>query len=165
MPMNTEPSASSETTSQARPIHQEGRSAVDAFDPEELFYRRYSAVHVVSGQIMPQIIKFPKPSFTRSKFSRPEDVLHVDCCDGKQYVGWGVVEGKVSDLRVSAESGDKRKFVTSPRHVPEKTCYSHSELWCLCAPSLEDSKPSESAKEKIRILLSRALKVRIQATA
>jgi len=165
MPMNTEHSTSSDTTSEAKPIHQQGRSAVDAFGPEELLYRRYSATHVVSGQVVPQTIRFPKPSFNRSEFSRPEDVLHPDCCGGNQHLGWGVIEGSVSDLCVSAASGDNRLFVMSPKHVPETTCYAHSELWCLCPPNSEDSKPSQSAKEKIRILLSRALKIRIQATA
>jgi hypothetical protein len=164
MPTNPEQSLSSEATSQARPMHQEGRSGVDSFDPDEFLYRRYALVHFVDGRVLPQSISFPKPSFNRSKFSGPEDVLHVDCCGGKELFGWGVVEGRASDLSVSAESGDKRKFTLYPKHVPEPSCYAHSELWCS-SPSSEDARPTESAKEKLRILLSRELRVKIAATA
>ena len=145
-------------------MHQEGRTVVDTFDADEFLYRRYALVHFADGQVLPQSIRFPKPSFNRSKFSRPEDVLHVDCCDGKELPGWGVLEGRASDLSVSAESGDKRKFTLYPKHAPKPTCYPHSELWCS-SPSSEDAKPTESSKEKLRILLSRALKVKIPATA
>ena len=164
MSTNPERSLSSEATSQARPIHQDGRGAVDSFNPDEFLYRRYALVHFVDGRVLPQSISFTKPSFNRSKFSRPEDVLHVDCCGGKELLGWGVVEGRASDLSVSAESGDERKFTLYPKHVPEPTCYAHSELWCS-SPSSEDAKPTQSSKEKLRILLSRALKVKIPATA
>jgi len=104
MPTNPEQSPSSEATSQARPMHQDGRTAVDSFDPDEFLYRRYALVHFADGQVLPQSISFPKPSFNRGKFSRPEDVLHVDCCDGKELMGWGVLESKVSEIMVSAES-------------------------------------------------------------
>ena len=164
MPTSPEHSPSSESTSQPRPSHQDGRPAVDAFDSDELLYRRYAMVHFVDGQVLPQSIRFPKPSFNRSKFSRPEDVLHVDCCNGKELSGWGVLESSWSELSVSAVSGDERQFTLYPKHMPEPTCYAHAELWCASADS-QDSKPSESAKEKLRILLSRALKVKIPATA
>lgn len=163
MPTNPKQSPSSEATSQARPMHQDGRAAVDSFDPHEFLYRRYAMVHFADGQVLPQSISFPEPSFNRSKFSRPEDVLHVDCCDGKELPGWGVLESGASDLSVSAESGDNRKFTLYPKHVPTPACYAHSELWCS-SPSSQDAKPTESAKEKLRILLSRALKVKIPAT-
>ena len=164
MPTNPEHSPSSEATSQARPMHQEERAALDTFDPDELLYRRYSLAHIVDDKVVPQSIRFPKPSFNRSKFSMPEDVLHVDCCDGKELPGWGVLESSVSDLSVSAESGDNRTFKLYPKHVPKPTCYAHSELWCS-SPASEDAKPTDSVKEKLRIKLSRALKVRIPATA
>lgn len=164
MPMSPERSPSSEATSQARPLHQDGRTIVDAFESDEFLYRRIAMVHLADGQVLPQSIRFPKPSFNRSKFSSPQDVLHTDCCGGKEQPGLGVVEGMVADLCVSAESGDMRRFTTYPKHVPEPTCYAHSELWCA-SPNSEDVRPSESAKEKLRILLARALRVRIPATA
>jgi len=164
MPTSLKPSLSSEATSRARPIHQDGRSAVDGFDPDEFLYRRYAMVHFMDGQVLPQTISFPKPSFNRGKFSQPADVLHIDCCDGKTLTGWGVLESRASDLCVTAESGDSRRFTMYPKHVPEPTCYAHSELWCASQDS-EDAKPSQSAKEKLRIQLSRALKVKIAATA
>ena len=164
MPMSPERSPSSEVTSQARPLHQDGRTTVDPFEPDEFLYRRYAVIHFADGRVLPQSIRFPKPSFNRSKFSIPENVLHADCCNGKELSGLGVLEGKVADLSVSAESGDMRRFTTYPKHVPEPTCYAHSELWCT-SPNSEDARPSESAKEKLRILLARALRVRIPATA
>jgi len=145
-------------------MHQDGRAPDDALDATELFYRRYSLAHFVEGHVLPQSISFPKPSFNRSKYSNPEDVLHVDCCNGKELSGWGVVESAVADLCISRESGDKQKLTLYPKHVPLPTCYAHSELWCQSETS-NDVKPSQSVKEKFRIELSRALKVRIPATA
>jgi hypothetical protein len=165
MPTNPEPSQTSEITSQPKPMHGEGRAAVDVFDADEFLYRRYSRDQIVEGQVVPQSVNFPKPSFNRSKFSRPEDVLHVDCCGGKQqFPGLGVLEGRVSDFGKSAEAGDKRIFTLYPKHVPNETCYAHSELWCATSDS-EDAKPSQSAKEKLRIAVSKALSVKIEATA
>jgi hypothetical protein len=164
MQTNPEPSLKSANTSQLNPMHRDGQSAVDAFDADELLYRRYSKRDIVNGQVVPQSVSFPKPSFNRSKFSRPEDVLHVDCCGGKQpVIGLGVLEGRVSDFRKSAQSGDNRIFTLYPKHVPNETCYAHSELWCATSES-EDAKPSQSAKEKLRIMASRALSVKIEAT-
>ena len=160
----SEHSPKSGTTSQLKPIHRDGKDTVDAFDDDEFLYRRFSKEQVVDGYVAPQTVSFPKPSFNRSKFSRPEDVLHVDCCGGKQLSpGLGVLEGRVSELRKSAESGDSRLFTMYPKHVPSETCYAHSELWCATSDS-EDAKPSQSAKEKLRILVSRALSVKIEAT-
>lgn len=164
MTTNPEHSPLSEATSQARPMHQGEKKAVDEFDPDEVLYRRYSLTHVVDGQITPQFIRFPKPSFNRSQFSKPEDVLHVDCCGGKtQPAGLGVLESKVSDLGISEMSGDRRMFTLYAKHEPIETCYAHSELWCSCHPSL-DAKPTESVKEAFRIKLARVMRVRIPAT-
>ena len=164
MPTNPEPSLKSANTSQLKPMHRDGQSAIDAFDADELLYRRYSKDHIVNGQVVPQTVGFPKPSFNRSRFSGPEDVLHIECCGGKQLPpGWGVLEARAVDLRLSAESGDHRLFTTYPKHVPKQTCYAHSELWCATSDS-KDTKPSQSAKEKLRIIVSRALSVRIEAT-
>lgn len=164
MPTNPEQFPSFEATSQPRPVQQDGRPAVDAFDPSEFFYRRYSISHFADGYVLPQTFSFPRPSFNRSKFSRPEDVLHTDCCDGKERPGWGVLECPVLDLSISKVSGDGRTFTLYPRHIPKTSCYAHSELWCESLIS-KDAKPSESAKEKLRIALSRVLKVKIPATA
>ena len=164
MRTNPEPSLTSEITSQPKPMHRDGQAAIDVFDLDEVLYRRYSKDHIVEGHVVPQTVNFPKPSFTRSRFSRPEDVLHIDCCDGKQQpLGLGVLEARVADLSKSEESGDKRLFTMYPKHVPNETCYAHSELWCATS-ELADAKPSPSVKEKLRIIVSRALSVRIEAT-
>src|SRR5208337_3712339 len=75
-----------------------------------------------------------------------------------------LTENVASPFQAEPTQGDKRKFTVYPKHVPKPTCYAHSELWCA-SPNSEDARPSESAKEKLRILLSRALKVKIPATA
>ena len=142
MSTNPERSLSSEATSPSfRPIRQDGRGAVDSFDPDEFLYRRYALVHFADGQVLPQSISFPKPSFNRSKFSRPEDVLHVDCCGGKELPGCGVLE---SGCLTSASLRNRAINVglhLYPKHVPNPTCYAHSELWCS-SPSSEDTKPT-----------------------
>jgi hypothetical protein len=164
MPTNPKPSLTSEITSQPKPMHRDGQAAIEAFDADEFLYRRYSKDQIVEGHVVPQTVSFPKPSFNRSRFSRPEDVLHVDCCGGKLPLpGLGVLEGRVGDFRKSAESGDNRIFTLYPKHVPNETCYAHSELLCATSDS-EDAKPSQSAKEKLRIIVSRALSVKIEAT-
>jgi hypothetical protein len=165
MPTNSEHNPSSAITSQSRSVHREGRPVIEAFDDDELLYRRFLKAHFVGNELTPQYFKFPKPSFNRSKFSRPEDVLHIDCCEGNHLpVGWGVLEGKASELRVSALSDDKVTFALHPRHAPLEACYAHSELWCTCPPDIKDVKPSPTARERLRIALSRVLKIRIEAT-
>jgi hypothetical protein len=135
------------------------------FDEGEVLYRRYLLAHFVDRELVPQHFQFPRPSFNRSKFSQPEDVLHPDCCDGKSLApGWGVLECVASDARVSAQSQDNKELVLDPKHRPLSTCYAHSELWCIVSESDTEVKPSSTVKEKFRIKLAKKFTERIRAT-
>jgi hypothetical protein len=82
MTTNHEQSPSSENTSERSPVHQDGLQVVDTFDSDEVLYRRYLLAHFIDHELVPQHFQFPRPSFNRSKFSEPVDVLHPDCCHG-----------------------------------------------------------------------------------
>ena len=167
MPTKPEPSPTSGNISPSSPpIHQNGKPTVETFDKDELLYRRYRSEHFINGKILPASFSFPKQSFNRSRFSKPEDVLHVDCCDGKPLSpkdGWGVIECNVSALPSPVESTDGRSFRFFAKHVPLPTCYAHSELWCTQNPSDVYTEPPSSVKEAFRIRLARILKPRIFA--
>lgn len=148
-------------------MHQGEQVALQTFANNELLYRRYLSLHFPNNQLAPQHFKFPNPSFNRSLFSRPQDVLHVDCCGGTPLVpsaGWGVLECNVGDIPNPVQSADGRLFNFLPQHVPLTTCYAHSEIWCSC-PTQANAEPSKSAKEMFRIRMARAFRVRIEATA
>lgn len=164
--MNQEQSPSSENTLQHRPVHQGGLPVVETFDDDEVLYRRYLQAHFVDHELVPQHFQFPRPSFNRSKFSQPVDVLHPDCCGGREFgPGWGVLECPASNARVSAQSHDQQELVLHPTHRPLPTCYAHSELCCIVAESGAEVKPSSTAKEKFRIKLAKKFNERIPAKA
>lgn len=169
--MKSEQSNSSETISPSTPpIHQNGKLPVDLFQSEELLYRRYLSEHFTDGKILPASFRFPKQSFNRSLFSKPEDVLHVHCCNGVVLApegGWGVLECRVSALPSPVNTIDGRSYVFFPKHIPEPTCYAHSELWCRknLSDASEYDDPPTSVKETFRIKLARVMSVRIPAAA
>ena len=168
--MNQEHSDYSEPISvDGSPVHQDGRAPVLSFDNEELLYRRYLSVHFVEGQLLPQTFRFPKQSFNRSKFSNPEDVLHIGCCDGNPLFpsveSWGVLQCRVSAIPTPIDSSNGEGFHFFPKHVPKPTCYAHSELWCRreSSSSGDYDSPPASVREKFRIKLARVLSSRIPA--
>jgi hypothetical protein len=141
-------------------------SVVETFDDDEVLYRRYLLAHFIDHELVPQHFHFPRPSFNRSKFSRPLDVLHPDCCDGKTLgTGWGVLECLASDAHVSTQSHDAKELVLHPKHKPLATCYAHTELWCFTSESGAEAKPSPTVKEKLRIKLAKKFNERIPATS
>jgi hypothetical protein len=141
-------------------------SVVETFDDDEVLYRRYLLAHFIDHELVPQHFQFPRPSFNRSKFSEPVDVLHPDCCDGKVLgTGWGVLECLALDARVSTQSHDDKELVLGPKHRPLPTCYAHSELWCIVAESGVEPKLSSTLKERFRIKLAKKFNERILATA
>jgi hypothetical protein len=90
------------------------------FAEGELLYRRYLRVHFQNGTLLPSAFQFPKPSFNRQKYSQPEDVLHPDCCDGKIYGGYGILECCATDLPTPIVGPDKTfhfEAVHSPLNV------------------------------------------------
>jgi hypothetical protein len=169
--MKSEQSNSSEAISRSTPpIHQNGKLPVDVFGGDELLYRRYLSEHFTGGKILPASFRFPKQSFNRSLFSKPEDVLHVHCCNGMLLTpegAWGVLECRVSALPSPVSATDGRSYVFSPKHVPEPTCYAHSELWCRknLSDTDEYDNPPTSVKESFRIKLARVMSVRIPAAS
>ncbi len=166
--MKQEQSSFSEAISgNTPPIHQDSKPPVDSFQNDELLYRRYLSEHFNGGKILPASFRFPRQSFNRSRFSKPEDVLHPDCCGGKALSTqgeWGVLECRVGQIPSPVGSLDGRSsYIFSPKHVPTPTCYAHSELWCRKDSSDADEydNPPTSVKETFRIKLARVMAVRI----
>ena len=150
------------------PIHQDSKLPVEFSQSDELLYRRYRSEHFNDGKILPASFRFPRQSFNRSRFSKPEDVLHPDCCDGKALSaqgGWGVLECPVGQIPSPVSSIDGRNYIFSPKHVPEPTCYAHSELWCRkdSSDTSQYDDPPTSVKETFRIKLAQVMTVRIPA--
>jgi hypothetical protein len=169
--MKPEQSNSSEAISRSTPpIHQNDKTPVDRFEADELLYRRYLSEHFADGKILPASFRFPKQSFNRSLFSKPEDVLHVDCCDGVELLPkgeWGVLECQISALPSPVNTTDGRSYMFFPKHAPEPTCYAHSELWCRrdLSDTMDYDHPPTSVREIFRIRLARVMSVRIPAGA
>jgi len=135
-----------------------------SFTEGERLYRRYRAEHFQNRQLLPSAFKFPRQSFNREKYSTPEDVLHRDCCDGKQLdAGWGVLECSSSDLPTPVVGQDGKVFHFEPVHQPMECCYAHTEVWCKSGGGGLVDEPSRKVKETFRVRLAQRMTVRIQA--
>lgn len=150
-------------------MQQDDRPVVPEFEPAEFLFRRYRSEHFQNGQFVPAAFRFSSTSgqsLIRSLVSQAEHALHRDCCDGQVLDGWGVWECAVGNLPTPVLSNDGRAFRLFPKHVPKRTCYAHSELWCQCHGSTGDAyeKPPLSVRETLRILLARVISIRIEAT-
>ena len=133
------------------------------FEAGELLYRRYSLEFVNAGQLLPSVFNFPRPSFTRAKYSKPEDVLHPDCCGGKVLEGYGILSCSATDLPTPFKSGDNRDFHFSPVHNPEECCYAHTEIRCA-VNGVEVQQPSKLVKERFRVELALKMTMHTAAT-
>lgn len=145
------------------PQYLDGRPEDQTFDEEELFFRRYRSDHFPNRQLLPSAFRFPHQSFNRAKYSVPEDVLHIDCCDGKKLAGgWGVLQCSLKDLRtvLSLPGSEVFEFVTV--HKPRDCCYAHTELWCRSNGAFV-KEPSPKVKETFRVQLALKMEVRIAA--
>ena len=126
-------------------------------------YRRYMAEHFQNRQLLPAAFRFPGPSFNRGKYSAPEDVLHLDCCDGKKLQGgWGVLQCSSTDLPSPIEDQDKKRFEFEPVHKPVDCCYAHTELCCKVGGELVDE-PSRKVRETFRVSLAQRMRVCLEA--
>jgi hypothetical protein len=143
------------------PEYGNGRPEDPTFADGELLYRRYRAEHFQYQRLLPSAFKFPRQSFNRQKYSQPDDVLHPDCCDGKDYDGWGVLECSSSELPTPIDLA-LATFSFQVVHQPKECCYAHTELWCKRGHQLVDE-PSKTVKETFRVKL--ALKMRVRITA
>ena len=148
------------------PVYTNGKD-IEAFAANgELLYRRYKKEHYQEKRLLPAAFQFPKQSVNRQKFSNPEDVLHVDCCNGKRFEGWGVLEISSADMPTPLESPDGKLFHFIPEHEPLVCCYAHSVIRVKSGESntFVDA-PSTKVKETFRVQLALKMKVRIAATA
>jgi hypothetical protein len=115
-------------------MYRRWRPVIPEFQATEDLYRRYRRADTREGLILPSALQFPKKgqntghSVNRGLFSRPEDALWNEA---GRVEGLGVFAFSVSTLPEEAtcpETG--RKFAFSPKHVPLKRNYAHSEVWC-----------------------------------
>jgi hypothetical protein len=145
------------------PRYRNGDSEDQAFDEGERLYRRYRIDDFKHGQLLPSAFRFPRQSFNRGKYSTPEDVLHPECGDGKNFQGWGVLECSSTDLPTPVDGADGRNFQFVPIHQPLECCYAHTEVWCKTVEGEVIDEPSKKVKETFRVKLARRMVVRIQA--
>jgi hypothetical protein len=146
------------------PRYQNGDPEDQEFTNGELLYRRYRGEHFQNQQLLPAAFKFPRQSFNREKYSRPEDVLHSDCCDGKKLQGgWGVLECSSTNLPTPIDGQDGRTFQFEPIHKPLACCYAHTEVCCKVGDEFIDE-PSRKVRELFRLRLAQVMTVRICAS-
>jgi len=146
------------------PRYRNGDPEDQLFTEGELLFRRYKAEHFQNGRLLPAAFKFPRQSFNREKYSRPEDVLHSDCCDGQKLQdGWGVLECSSTDLPTPIDGQDGRAFQFEPIHKPLECCYAHTEVCCRAGGEFVDA-PSPKVKEMFRVRLAQRMSVRIHAS-
>lgn len=117
------------------PQHTDGRSANQSFPPDEKLYRRIHPIEINSmGEVIPariQTVSFKSsvegaPSVNRALYSTPADVLHPDCCDGRDRSDYLVYAISVKDLPGVLHCQDGRDFAFIPHHHPLETCFAHS---------------------------------------
>ena len=149
------------------PQHAEGRGSDDSFSLEEKLYRRFSLADIDSdGQLIAiQLVDryFPGLSTNRSKYSVPEDVIHPNCCDQKDYAEWGIASFSILELSDLFElSGDNgmvsRRYRLLFQHVPLMLCYAHTEITC-CVEGGSAEKFTGKVKRGFRAQLTRHLSI------
>ena len=127
------------------------------FDSEELLYRRYKAQFWVAGRFVDMGLPFPDPSFNRSKYSKPLDVL----TDGDaSFHEWGVLSCQVKEIPTNVEDGAGVAFDFFPRHDPQPQNRAHSVIAHRPRPP---EKPPKTIRKKARIELGRRMKIQIAA--
>lgn len=107
------------------------------FEETELLFRRVARDGVDdTGTLLPSelnTMSFDKtidgaPSFLRSAFSIPEDVLHTACADEKDVSNWLAYEISVGALPSPIVGKDNRSFDVFPVHRPLTQCGAHSVI-------------------------------------
>lgn len=141
------------------PLPTDLRGVVAEFDPNELLFRRFKKEQCVDGTLLPTALPFPRPSFNRSQFSVPRDVLHPHCAAGKDLSNWGVFKCAVRDIPREVRAADGVRFHFQPEHEPLPTCYAHSVISFADADSPHGAQipPSKTAKNLFRIQLAKAI--------
>lgn len=127
------------------------------FGVEELLYRRYKLEHWVEGMFIGIGLRFPNPSFNRSKLSEPSDVL----TEGRDsFSGWGVLSCVVKDVPADIVDGAGVSFDFFPRYEPLNHNPAHS---VIAHRPQTDQKPPNTVRKKVRTELSRKMQVQIVA--
>jgi len=100
-------------------------------------------------------------SVNRSKYSEAQDVLEPDCCDGHVRAECVVLEFPTADVppELRTEDGTNRTFRFPLKHVPQDTCYAHSEIWCNQEGDIE--LPYESPPKRVRDIFRAKLAARV----
>ncbi len=95
-------------------------------------------------------------SFNRGKYSVPEDVLHADCCNGEARADWRVFAVEVGDLKHNFSDPTTGQTIrVDVRHVPEETCYAHTELALIdTADGSQVAAPHKVIKTQFRVRVS-----------
>ena len=138
-----------------------GREPDQAFEQEEMLFRRYIKEHWENNRIVDAHFSFPRPSVNREKYSSPEDVLYSE---NGRYNGWGVLEFAVSHLPSPIADGAGTAYVFFPFHAPEEQNYAHTEIPCERQDHPgSDANPSSTVKKTFRAKLSQQARVRIEA--
>jgi hypothetical protein len=148
---------------EGHPQYQEGSALDPMFVDRELLFRRFRKDHLKDGRVLPSAFRFPRQSFIRAKYSVPEDVLHPDCCDGKDLRHWGVLECSSTELPTPLISGDQRSFIFAAVHAPLECCYAHTEIRCECDGS-DVIEPSKKVQEEFKVKLSLRAQILIDAS-
>jgi hypothetical protein len=146
------------------PRYQNGDPDDQVFSDGELLYRRYRAEHFLEQKLLPSAFTFPRQSFNRAKYSMPEDVLHPECCHGKELAGWGILECSSTNLPTPIGGTDGRAFQFEAVHQPLECCYAHTEIWCKTGEGGVIDQPSPKVKEAFRVRLAQMMTIRKQAT-
>jgi hypothetical protein len=137
------------------------------FDAGEQLFRRYSLSEISDGDVIAVCLEFPGMSFNRERYSdKPEDVLHADCCGGRNAVETGILVttvAEVYDIPIEV-AGDERRFVLKVSHEPEPTCLPHSEVWC-CEDGSVERPPNvpNKVRRAFRAAVARELRVLLAA--
>jgi hypothetical protein len=151
------------------PQHTEGRSAHQVFSPDEKLYRRIHPSEVNSmGEVIPariQTVAFKPtvdgaPSVNRALYSTPEDVLHPDCCDGRDRSDCLVYAISVKDLPRVLHCQDGRDFAFIPCHQPLETCFAHSVIKSVESADVAQGyrQLPKSLREQFRVRFASLLK-------
>ena len=159
------PTYSAEGPDYIERVHQNGRQVNAEFEPQELLFRRYPERALVGGKPSPLSgLEFEETSghsVNRGRHSEPADVLEADCCDGKLRSGYVVLDFQVKDIpeSIAVPLEPARTYQFKMKHVPQETCFAHSEIWCNRSGDVEE--PYERPPKTVRDLFRARLCSRI----
>jgi len=107
-----------------------GRPLDNEFSPDELLYLRCQFAWLdVNRRLKPANVHFPDQSTNREKFCAAYDVLlPTTVPNSHQWLCWGVVAIRVSDVPTHAETTGGTEMTFTVEHDPIEDNYGHTEL-------------------------------------